>query len=120
MKEEKMVNLDGFKSLKAKHPDAVLLFRTDDKYESYMQDAETCAKVLGIDKFERTDSKSGKSVTMTEFPYHQLDTFLPKLVRAGNRVAICDQLEPVQKQEQKPQEQQSEAQEETKSRGMRR
>ena len=119
-KADKTVNLDGFKSLKAKHPDAVLLFRTDDKYESYMQDAETCSKVLGIEKFERTDSKTGKSVAMTEFPYHQLDTFLPKLVRSGNRVAICDQLEPVQKQEQNQQEQQSEAQEETKSRGMRR
>ena len=111
-------NLDGFKSLKAKHPDAVLLFRTDDKYESYMKDADVCAKVLGIEKFERTNAKTGEKVAMTEFPYHQLDTFLPKLVRAGNRVAICDQLEPVQKQEQK--QQQSETQEETQSKGMRR
>ena len=87
------INLESYNSLKAKHPDAVLLFRTNDNYESYKNDAEVCAKVLGIDKEERTNAKTGEKVAITTFPYHQLDTYLPKLVRAGNRVAICDQLE---------------------------
>lgn len=75
--------------LKAKHPDALLLFRCGDFYEAYNEDAENAAKVLGI-----TLTKSNKDNTrMAGFPHHALDTYLPKLIRAGYRVAICDQLE---------------------------
>ena len=78
-----------FHDLKAKHPDAVLLFRCGDFYESYEQDAAECARILGI-----TLTRRGKDGTrMAGFPHHALDTYLPKLIRAGKRVAICDQLE---------------------------
>ncbi|MCF0209219.1 MAG: hypothetical protein HUK07_07180 [Bacteroidaceae bacterium] len=80
-------NLSAYKNLKEKHPDAVLLFRVGDVYESYHADADTCVKVLGLEKFVCDD------IPMVSFPYHRLDTYLPQLVRAGNRVAICDQLE---------------------------
>ena len=125
-KEIPFPHLDSYDNLKAKHPDAVLLFRTDDKYESYKQDAEICAKVLGIEKQERVNSKTGESVVMTEFPFHQLDTYLPKLVRSGNRVAICDQLQPSQAQSQAQTQSDSQAQSQEQSkqnetqRGMRR
>ena len=78
-----------FLELKDKHPEALLLFRCGDFYESYMQDAEVCAEVLGITLTRR----SGDKVSMAGFPYHALDTYLPKLIRAGHRVAICDQIE---------------------------
>lgn len=78
-----------FQELKDKHPEALLLFRCGDFYESYMQDAEVCAEVLGITLTRR----SGDKVSMAGFPYHALDTYLPKLIRAGHRVAICDQIE---------------------------
>lgn len=81
--------------LKHKHPDAVLLFRCGDFYETYCDDAETCAKVLGITLTKSVKSKEpdGKFLRMAGFPYHALDTYLPKLIRAGRRVAICDQIE---------------------------
>lgn len=75
--------------LKSKHPDAVLLFRCGDFYETYEEDAAECAKILGI---TLTKSNSNKT-RMAGFPHHALDTYLPKLIRAGKRVAICDQLE---------------------------
>lgn len=76
-------------NLKGKHKEAVLLFRCGDFYETYEEDAEVCARVLGI-----TLTKSVKTNTkMAGFPHHALDTYLPKLIRAGHRVAICDQLE---------------------------
>lgn len=78
-----------FLELKDKHPDALLLFRCGDFYESYMHDAEVCAEVLGITLTKR----SGEKVSMAGFPYTALDTYLPKLIRAGHRVAICDQIE---------------------------
>ena len=78
-----------FQELKAKHPEAVLLFRCGDFYESYMEDAEICAQVLGITLTKRSSDK----VSMAGFPYHALDTYLPKLIRAGKRIAICDQIE---------------------------
>lgn len=81
--------LKQFQELKAKHPEAVLLFRCGDFYESYMEDAEICAQVLGITLTKRSSDK----VSMAGFPYHALDTYLPKLIRAGKRVAICDQIE---------------------------
>jgi len=77
-----------FKDLKAKHPDALLLFRCGDFYEAYCEDAVECAKILGI---TLTTHKDGYQMAM--FPHHALDTYLPKLIRAGKRVAICDELE---------------------------
>jgi DNA mismatch repair protein mutS len=78
--------------LKAKHPDAVMLFRCGDFYETYSTDAVVAAEILGITLTKRANGK-GKTVEMAGFPHHALDTYLPKLVRAGKRVAICDQLE---------------------------
>ena len=78
--------------IKAKHPDAVLLFRVGDFYEMYGEDAVTGAELLGIVQTKRANG-TGQSIEMAGFPYHALDTYLPKLVRAGKRVAICDQLE---------------------------
>lgn len=83
-----------FFDLKAKHPDAVLLFRCGDFYETYCDDAVTAARILGITLTRRGNGAGGKTQTeMAGFPHHALDTYLPKLVRAGKRVAICDQLE---------------------------
>lgn len=93
-----------WKELKAKHPDALLLFRVGDFYEMYEQDAKRGAEVLGITLTKR-NTQAGPY--MAGFPYHTLDTYLPKLIRAGERVAICDQLEtPKQKQEEQNTEEQ--------------
>ena len=81
-----------FFDLKAKHPDAVLLFRCGDFYETYCEDAIVASKILGITLTKRNNGASAGS-EMAGFPHHALDTYLPKLVRAGRRVAICDQLE---------------------------
>ena len=83
-----------FYDLKAKHPDALLLFRCGDFYETYAQDAVEAAAILGITLTRRNNGKEHMPPTeMAGFPHHALDTYLPKLVRAGRRVAICDQLE---------------------------
>ncbi len=84
-----------FYELKAKHPDAVLLFRCGDFYETYCSDAVVASEILGITLTKRSNGKSdtAKAIEMAGFPFHALDTYLPKLVRAGKRVAICDQLE---------------------------
>ena len=84
-----------FNELKAKHPDALLLFRVGDFYETYQQDARKASQILGITltkNYNRKDS-DGKPIEIAGFPYHALHSYLPKLIRAGNRVAICDQLE---------------------------
>ncbi len=81
-----------FLDLKAKHPDAVLLFRCGDFYETYSTDAVIASEILGITLTKRANGKE-KTIEMAGFPYHALDTYLPKLIRAGKRVAICDQLE---------------------------
>ena len=78
--------------LKEKHPDAVMLFRCGDFYETYSEDAVTAAAILGITLTKRANGQA-KHVEMAGFPFHALDTYLPKLIRAGKRVAICDQLE---------------------------
>ena len=78
--------------LKAKHPDAIMLFRCGDFYETYSEDAVTASEILGITLTKRANGQ-GKTVDMAGFPHHALDTYLPKLIRAGRRVAICDQLE---------------------------
>lgn len=77
--------------MKKKHPDAILLFRVDNFYEAYREDAESVNDVLGLSIARRPNGKS--SVKIAGFPHHALDTYLPKLVRAGKRVAICEQLE---------------------------
>lgn len=78
--------------LKAKHPDAIMLFRCGDFYETYSEDAVTASEILGVTLTKRANGQ-GKTVEMAGFPHHALDTYLPKLIRAGRRVAICDQLE---------------------------
>ena len=100
-----------WKELKAKHPDALLLFRVGDFYEMYEQDAKRGSEILGVTLTRR----NGADSYLAGFPHHALDTYLPKLIRAGERVAICDQLE-APKRLQKTEE----AQEESRSRGMKR
>ncbi|MBQ4519430.1 MAG: DNA mismatch repair protein MutS [Bacteroidaceae bacterium] len=82
-----------FYDFKAMHPDAVLLFRCGDFYETYAEDAVAAADILGITLTKRNNGGQSSALEMAGFPYHALDTYLPKLVRAGRRVAICDQLE---------------------------
>lgn len=79
--------LKQFYEFKEKYPDAVLLFRCGDYYEAYEQDAEACEKILGITLSMHNGRKEAA------FPHHALDVYLPKLIRVGKRVAICDQLE---------------------------
>ena len=87
--------LKQFYELKSKHPDAILLFRCGDFYETYSNDAEKAAKILGItlSKSNHTKDAEGKPLMIAGFPHHALDVYLPKLIRAGERIAICDQLE---------------------------
>ena len=82
-----------FFDLKAKHPDALMLFRCGDFYETYCDDAVAAAQILGITLTKRNNGAGVKGDEMAGFPHHALDTYLPKLIRAGRRVAICDQLE---------------------------
>ncbi len=82
-----------FLSLKSRHPEALLLFRCGDFYETYMEDAERAAQILGIALTRRSNKSSTTPIAMAGFPHHALDTYLPKLIRNGCRVAICDQLE---------------------------
>ena len=97
--------LEQFKQIKEQYPDALLLFRCGDFYEMYHEDADKASKVLNI-----TVTHRGDGVHMCGFPFHALDGYLPKLVRAGFRVAICDQLEPskLEKNLSKPAEQKPE------------
>ena len=95
MNEEEIVltpMMKQFLDLKAKHPDAVMLFRCGDFYDTYSTDAIVASEILGITLTKRANGK-GKTIEMAGFPHHALDTYLPKLIRAGKRVAICDQLE---------------------------
>ena len=95
MNEEEIVltpMMKQFLDLKAKHPAAVMLFRCGDFYETYSTDAIVASEILGITLTKRANGK-GKTIEMAGFPHHALDTYLPKLIRAGKRVAICDQLE---------------------------
>lgn len=94
MKEKGLTPMmQQFFSLKEKHPDAILLFRCGDFYETYCEDAVTAAAILGITLTKRNNGAGVKGDEMAGFPHHALDTYLPKLIRAGKRVAICDQLE---------------------------
>ena len=85
--------MQQFFSFKDQYPDALLLFRCGDFYETYCDDAVTASKILGITLTKRNNGGSGDVTEMAGFPHHALDTYLPKLIRAGRRVAICDQLE---------------------------
>ena len=91
-KDKETPLMKQYNAIKAKHPDALLLFRVGDFYETFGEDAVKASKVLGI---VLTKRKNGAAafVDLAGFPYHSLDTYLPRLVRAGYRVAICDQLE---------------------------
>lgn len=101
MDEQKNISysslLRQFEEMKEKHPDAILLFRSKDSYKAYKQDATKTSLILGIDT--KTRNINGEEVKVTSFPHYSLDTYLPKIVRAGNRVAICEQLELKQKPE---------------------
>ena len=94
-KEEMTPMMKQFYDFKAKHPDAVLLFRCGDFYETYGDDAAVAADILGITLTKRSSvaGTAASGIAMAGFPHHALDTYLPKLIRAGKRVAICDQLE---------------------------
>lgn len=94
-KEDASQILKQFLDLKKKHPGVLVLFRCGDFYETYMEDARKASEVLGITltKSSKTKDPEGKPLEMAGFPYHALDTYLPKLIRAGVRVAICDQIE---------------------------
>ena len=81
-----------YNAIKAKHPEALLLFRVGDFYETFGKDAVTASKILGIILTKRKNGKAAH-IELAGFPHHSLNTYLPKLVRAGYRVAICDQLE---------------------------
>ena len=85
--------MQQFYEFKAKHPDAVLLFRCGDFYETYGEDAVISSEILGITLTKRNNGGQSGTLEMAGFPFHALDTYLPRLVRAGKRVAICDQLE---------------------------
>ena len=92
-KKELTPMMKQFFDLKAKHPEALLLFRCGDFYETYCEDAVTASQILGITLTRRNNGAGVRGDEMAGFPYHALDTYLPKLIRAGKRVAICDQLE---------------------------
>src|SRR3954466_9454524 len=81
-----------YNSVKAKYPDAILLFRVGDFYETFGEDAKKASAVLGIVLTKRANGNASH-IELAGFPYHSLDTYLPKLVRAGLRVAVCDQIE---------------------------
>jgi len=81
-----------YNQIKAKHPDAILFFRVGDFYEMFAQDAIKASEILGITLTKRANGK-GRTIELAGFPHHAVDTYLPKLVRAGQRVAICEQLE---------------------------
>lgn len=85
--------MQQFKRFKSEHPDALILFRCGDFYETYLEDAVTASSVLGITLTHRSSKGDGKGTEMAGFPFHALDAYLPKLIRTGFRVAICDQLE---------------------------
>lgn len=105
-----------YNDLKQKHPDALLLFRCGDFYETYKEDAVKASNILGITltKHSKRMDEEGKPLKMAGFPYHALDTYLPKLIRAGERVAICDQLESPRQKTSQQEENKQEAEQEIK------
>ncbi len=97
MKEDKKIAetplMKQYFSVKAQHPDALLLFRVGDFYETFGEDAVIASKVLGIVLTKRNNGGGGASVDLAGFPHHSIETYLPKLVKSGYKVAVCDQLE---------------------------
>ena len=89
-----------FFEMKSKHPEALLLFRCGDFYETYCEDAIEASRILGITLTRRNNGGATGCIEMAGFPHHALDTYLPKLIRAGKRVAVCDQLEDPKKKRQ--------------------
>lgn len=118
-------NLQQYDDLKAKHPEAILLFRVDDSYEAYKEDSLAVAKVLKLKTEEVKHPTEDLMVDVARFPKGELDTYLPKLVRSGARVAICEAMEPMEKQGQRverstaPEAPKEVAQEEQAHRGIR-
>ena len=87
-----METLGKVRELKKKYSDSIILIRVGMYYVSYNIDADICSKTLGINRIVDTDGATGERFISASFPHHALDTYLPKLIRAGHRVAICDQL----------------------------
>ena len=118
--QQQMLNvppiIKQYNDLKQKHPDALLLFRCGDFYETYKEDAVKASNILGITltKHSKRMDEEGKPLKMAGFPYHALDTYLPKLIRAGERVAICDQLESPRQKTSQQEENKQEAKQEVK------
>ena len=92
MSETETPLMKQYNAFKAKYPDAILLFRVGDFYETFSDDAKKTSATLGITLTKRSNGKASE-IELAGFPYHALDTYLPKLVRAGFRVAVCDQIE---------------------------
>lgn len=85
--------LEQYKAMKAKHPDAILIFRNEDFYEVYHEDAIDCSNILGLTLIQSECFSKKRKLPIVGFPHHALDNYLPKIVRAGRRVAICEQLQ---------------------------
>lgn len=91
--KEQKTFIEQYTELKAKNPDRLLLFRCGDFYVTYADDAMAAAEILGITLTKRSYAQSGDKLAYTAgFPYHAIDTYLPKLIRAGKRISICDQI----------------------------
>ena len=92
METNKLSILQQYGNIKGKHPDAIILFRVGDFYEAYCEDAVDVAEILGITLTKRVSPNGKKKLPLAGFPHHALDPYLPKIVRAGRRVAICEQM----------------------------
>lgn len=92
METNKLSILQQYGNIKRKHPDAILLFRVGDFYVTYCEDAIDVAEILGITLTKRVSPNGKKKIPSAGFPHHVLDTYLPKIVRAGRRVVICEQM----------------------------
>lgn len=93
MESNKLSILQQYRNMKEKHPDAIFLFRVGNFYEAYYEDAINVAQILGITLTKRVNPNGKKKeIPLAGFPHHALDTYLPKIVRAGRRVAICEQM----------------------------
>lgn len=92
METNKPSILQQYGNIKGKHPDAIILFRVGDFYEAYCEDAVDVAKILGITLTNRLSPNGKKKLPLAGFPHHALDTYLSKIVRAGRRVVICEQI----------------------------
>ena len=92
MESNKLSILQQYRNMKEKHPDAIFLFRAGNFYEAYYEDAIDAAKILGLTSTKRVSLNGKKEIPLTGFPHHVLDIYLPKIVIAGRRVAICEQM----------------------------